>query len=94
MHVTAELEALFLLSQLVQYKMRCPYLVVVCCITQQASEGDGIGNAAQVDEEHSRDRLDVETLIKITRQPWQFPLYVQIQTTTETDVHRQMGYSG
>lgn len=74
--------------------LRYSYLVVVCRVAQQASKGDGICDAAQVDEEHSRDRLDVESLIKITGQPRQFPLYVQIQTTTEADVHRQTGYSG
>lgn len=41
-------------------------LVVVSCISKQTSKCDGIGDAAQVDEEHGRDGLDVETLIKIT----------------------------
>lgn len=68
------------------------YLVVVCSISKEATKGDGIGDATQVDEEHSWDGLDVEPLIEITWQPWQFPLYVQVQTTTEavTQQHRQL----
>lgn len=42
------------------------YLVVVRSISQQASKGDGVGNAAQIDKEHGRDGLKVETLVEIT----------------------------
>lgn len=42
------------------------HLVVVSRVSQQASEGDGVGNAAQVDEKHSGDGLNVETFIEIT----------------------------
>lgn len=42
------------------------HLVVVSCVSQQASKGDSVGNAAQVDEKHSGDRLNVETFIEIT----------------------------
>lgn len=57
------------LPQWVQYKTSCGDLVVVCGVAQQASEGDGVGDAAQVDKEHSRDGLDVESLVQITGQP-------------------------
>lgn len=42
------------------------YLVVFCCISQKATKGDGIRDAAQIDEEHSWDGLNVETLVEIT----------------------------
>jgi len=50
------------------------YLVIVSSVSEEATKGDGVGDAAQVDEEHSRDRLNVEPLVEITWQPWQFPL--------------------
>lgn len=43
------------------------YLVVVGRVSQQAAEGDGVGDASQVDEEHGRDGLNVETLVEIAR---------------------------
>ena len=70
------------------------YLVVVSGVSQQATEGDGVGDAAQVDEKHSGDGLNVETLIEITRHPWQFPLYVQVQTTTEAIVQGHTQWLG
>lgn len=45
------------------------YLVIVGSVSQQATEGDGIGDASQVNEEHGGDGLNVETLVEITRQP-------------------------
>lgn len=65
------------------------YLVIVSSVSQQATESDGIGDAPQVDEEHSGDGLNVETLVEITRQPRQFPLYVQVQAPTKAIVHVQ-----
>lgn len=44
-----------------------PYLVVVGSVSQQAAEGDGVGDASQVDEEHGGDGLDVETFVEIAR---------------------------
>lgn len=56
-------------------------LVIVGSIPQQSSEGDGIGDAAQVDEEHSRDGLDMEAVVDITTIPRDLPLDVQPQST-------------
>ena len=55
----------------------CCHLVVVGGVSQQASEGDGVGDAAQVDEEHRRDGLDVETSVEVTAEPRRLPLDVQ-----------------
>ena len=41
------------------------YLVVIRGVPQQPSESDGVGDAAQVDEEHSGDGLDVEAVVQI-----------------------------
>lgn len=70
------------------------YLVIVSSISQQSAESDGIGDTPQVDEEHSWDGLDVKTLVEITWQPRQFPLYVQVQAPTEAIVHVHMQQLG
>lgn len=70
------------------------YLVIVSSVSQQAAESDGVSDAPQVDEEHSRDGLNVEALVEITRQPRQFPLYVQVQAATEASVHVHMQQLG
>lgn len=57
-------------------------LVVVSCISEQTSKCDGIGDAAQVDEEHSRDGLDMETIIYVATVPGGLPLDVQPQTSS------------
>lgn len=63
----------------------CPGdLVVVSCISEQTSKCDGIGYAAQVDEEHSRDGLDMEPIIYVTAVPGDLPLDVQPQTTSKS----------
>ncbi len=59
------------------------YLVVVGCVPQQSSEGDGISDAAQVNEEHRRDGLDVEAIIEVTESPGRFTLDVQPQSSTK-----------
>lgn len=63
------------------------HLVVVGGVSQQASEGDGVGDAAQVDEEHGRDGLDVEALVEIAGNPGQLPLYVQVEAAAEAAEH-------
>ena len=59
-----------------------PYrdLVIVGSIPQQPSEGDGVGDAAQVDEEHSRDGLDMEAVVDIATIPRDLPLEVEPQS--------------
>lgn len=59
------------------------HLVVVSGVSQQPSEGDGVSDAPQVDEEHGGDGLDVEALIEVTGEPGQLPLNVQHQTAAE-----------
>ena len=58
-------------------------LVIVCSIPKQASKGDGICDAAKVDEEHSRDGLNMEAIIDITAKPWDLPFNVQPQSTAK-----------
>lgn len=41
-------------------------LVVICSVSQKSSKGDGVSDAAQIDEEHSGDGLNVNTLIDVT----------------------------
>lgn len=41
-------------------------LVVICGISQKSSKGDGISDAAQIDEEHGGDGLNVKTLVDVT----------------------------
>lgn len=60
------------------------YLVVVSCVPQQSSKGDCIGDAAQVNEEHRRDGLDVEAFIEVTEKPGHFTLDVQPQSATKS----------
>lgn len=60
------------------------YLVVVGGVPQQSSKGDRIGDAAQVNEEHRRDRLDVEALVEVTEQPGHFTLDVQPQSSAKS----------
>lgn len=56
-------------------------LVIVSRIPKQSSKGDGIGDAPQVDEQHGRDRLDMEAVIDIATIPRDFPFDVQPQST-------------
>lgn len=58
-------------------------LVIVSGVPQESSKGDGIGDAAQVDEEHSRDGLDMEAVIDIATIPRDLPLDVQPQATAK-----------
>lgn len=51
-------------------------LVIVSGISQQSPKGDGIGDAAQVDEEHSGDGLNMEAIIDITAIPRNLPFNV------------------
>ncbi len=60
------------------------YLVVVGCVPQKSSKGDCIGDAAQVNEEHRRDGLDVEAIIEVTESPGHFTLDVQPQSSTKS----------
>lgn len=60
------------------------YLVVVGRVPQQSSKGDCIGDAAQVNEEHRRDRLDVEALVEVTEQPGHFTFDVQPQSSAKS----------
>lgn len=52
-------------------------LVIVSGVSQQTSKSDGIGYAPKVDEEHSRDGLDMEAIIDITTVPRDLPFDVQ-----------------
>lgn len=58
-------------------------LVVICGVAQEASEGDGVGDATQVDKEHGGDGLDVEALVEVAGDPGQLALDVQVEATTE-----------
>lgn len=58
-------------------------LVIVSSIPEQSSKGDGIGDAAQVDEEHSRNGLDMEAVIDIATIPRDLPFDVQPQSPSE-----------
>ena len=60
------------------------YLVVVSRISQEPTKGDCVGDAAQVDEEHSRNGLDVKAVQEVTEYPGRLTLDVQEQTTTES----------
>lgn len=53
------------------------HLVIVRGIPQKPTEGDGIGDTAQVDEQNCGDGLDVEAVIEVTWEPGQLPLDVQ-----------------
>lgn len=53
------------------------HLVIVRGIPQKPTEGDGVGDTAQVDEQNCRDGLDVEAVIEVTWEPGQLPLDVQ-----------------
>lgn len=57
------------------------YLVIISCIPKQSSKRDGIGDAAQVDEKHSRNGLNMEAVINITAIPRNLPFDVQPQST-------------
>lgn len=59
-------------------------MVVVRGVPQQSSKGDGIGDAAQVNEEHCRDRLDVEAVVEVTETPGHFTLDVQPQSSAKS----------
>lgn len=54
-------------------------LVIVRGIAQEPSEGDGVGDAAEVDEENGGDGLDVEAIVEVAEEPGQLPLDVQAQ---------------
>lgn len=66
-----------------QYLSWCGNLVIVSSIPKQSSKGDGIGDAAQVDEEHSRNGLDMEAVIDIATIPRDLPFDVQPHSPTE-----------
>lgn len=57
------------------------HLIIVCGIPQKPTEGDSIGDTAEVDEQDSRDGLDVEAIIEVTWEPGQLPLYIQTQSS-------------
>lgn len=61
------------------------HLIVVRGIPQQPPEGDGVGDAAQVDEEDGRDGLDVNPIVEIAGEPVQLALQIQVQTSTEPE---------
>lgn len=56
-------------------------LVIVGSIPEESSKGDRIGDAAQVDEEHSRDGLDMEAVVDVATIPRDLPFDVQPQST-------------
>ncbi|TNN43015.1 hypothetical protein EYF80_046786 [Liparis tanakae] len=60
-------------------------LVVVGGVPQQTPEGDGVGDAAQVDEEHGRDALDVEPVVDVAAEPRNLPLDVEPQAASEPE---------
>lgn len=66
-----------------QCHSHCGDLVIVSSIPKQSSKGDGIGDAAQVDEEHSRNGLDMEAVIDIATIPRDLPFDVQPQSPSE-----------
>lgn len=57
------------------------HLIIVSGIAQEPSEGDGVGDAAEVDEEDGGDGLDVEAVVEVTEEPGQLPLDIQAQAT-------------
>lgn len=44
---------------------------------------DRVGNTAEVDEQNSRDGLEVEAIIEVAWEPGQLPLDIQTQSSKE-----------
>lgn len=59
------------------------HLIIVCGIPQKPTKGDGVGDTAEVDEQNSRDGLDVEAVIEVTWEPGQLPLDIQAKAPKE-----------
>lgn len=59
------------------------YLHVVSSISKQTSKCDGVSDGAQIDEQDGRQRLDVQSIVKVTGEKWQLPLHIQDQTPTK-----------
>lgn len=51
-------------------------LHVVCSISKQPSESDGVGYGGQIDEENGRQGLDVECIVEVASKERCFPLDV------------------
>lgn len=60
-------------------------LVIVSSISQQSTKGDGIGDATQVNEENSRDGLDMEAVVNVTTVKRNLAFDVQPHTTTDPE---------
>lgn len=58
-------------------------LHVVGGVSQQPSEGDGVRDGSQVNEQDGRQRLYVESVVKVARVKRELPLDVQNETAAE-----------
>lgn len=59
------------------------YLHVVRGVAKQASEGDGVGDRAQVDEEDGGEGLDVQPVAEVAGEERQLALDVQDEAAAE-----------
>lgn len=59
------------------------YLHVVRGVAEQAPEGDGVGDRAQVDEEDGGEGLDVQPVVEVAGEERQLALDVQDEAAAE-----------
>lgn len=59
------------------------YLHAVRGVAEQASEGDGVGDRAQVDEEDCGEGLDVQPVVEVAGEERQLALDVQDEPAAE-----------
>lgn len=59
------------------------YLHAVRGVAEQASEGDGVGDRAQVDEEDGGEGLDVQPVVEVAGEERQLALDVQDEAAAE-----------
>lgn len=59
------------------------HLHVVRGVAEQASESDGVGDRAQVDEQDGGERLDVQRVIKVAGEERQLALDIQDEAAAE-----------
>lgn len=62
---------------------RVVYLHVVRGVAEQAPEGDGVGDRAQVDEEDGGEGLDVQPVVEVAGEERQLALDVQDEAAAE-----------
>lgn len=63
--------------------MKKTNLHVLSRVSQKPSEGDGVSYGTQVNKHDRRQRLDVDSVVKIACEKREFPLDVQNETPTK-----------